>query len=745
MAIKVEELQVLISANADQFKNELQSINSKLAGLKKVTGDAGGAVQKSLFPSLLKANLAATLVTKAIGGIVTALGYIKTGVAGSIQTTQQFESALIGLETVAGRRLGQQAIPLATQAAKDLASDGLLPVKDAALGLKNLLASGFSLQESIDLMRTFKDSAAFGRQSALTFGQAVSSATEGIKNGNSILVDNAGITKNLSVILKEAGKSQNDLMNATSDASVRQALYNGLMKEGKIFQGDSAKLARTTAGANASLAVTLLNLKNVMGQFIKPIQSVVQSALAAFLAGIGITFSSSEAGIKSFSVRVAGYMLALARLIGSVLMRIPVIGKNFAGLANLSLSTAKAQDKLGATTNSYAEKADKAASNTKKLKKELAGLASFDELNVLKTPDKGVGAGGVTGGGGAVNPLPDSAGISDFASNVNASANEITARLNALKSNISGILGSIKGLFTPFGDGIRKAWNDFTGGLVSGWSVSSSQIMANFSTFLNNLKLDFISIKTNVIDPIFTPMVEQLKKLWTDNFGEMGSQIGLLGGKIINLGLLVYNNFISPMVKWWSTTLSPVFTAIGAVLGTVVKNVGEGFMQVKNSVFGVLNGIIDFLTGVFSGNWKLAWNGIVTTFKNIFGGITAIGKSIMNTFIDLINDFLTSKLSKIRIPDWVPEYGGRSFSIPKIPRMAQGGVITKPTLIQAGEAGEEAIVPLENSKFLDKLAAKMGTGNISLVVKLGEETIARKLIGLQNDFSMLSGDNVLTI
>jgi hypothetical protein len=48
-------------------------------------------------------------------------------------------------------------------------------------------------------MNRFKDSAAFGKQGALSFGEAIRGATEGIKNGNSILVDNAGVTKNLSV------------------------------------------------------------------------------------------------------------------------------------------------------------------------------------------------------------------------------------------------------------------------------------------------------------------------------------------------------------------------------------------------------------------------------------------------------------------------------------------------------------------------------------------------------------------
>ena len=71
------------------------------------------------------------------------------------------------------------------ESSQDLAADGLMPLGDSASGLKNLLAAGFSLPEAIKLMERFKDSAAFGRQGSLEFGQAIVGATEGIKNGNS--------------------------------------------------------------------------------------------------------------------------------------------------------------------------------------------------------------------------------------------------------------------------------------------------------------------------------------------------------------------------------------------------------------------------------------------------------------------------------------------------------------------------------------------------------------------------------
>lgn len=170
----------------------------------------------------------------------------------AIELSSKMANSLIGLSSVA-RAFGVDA-DAAKDAAERLSADGLMPLADSATGLKNLLAAGFNLEQSTRLMEAFKDSAAFGRQSALSFGEAVRSATEGVKNGNSILVDNAGVTKNLSQILKEAGFSAQDLSRASTDAGVRLALFNGILKETAAQTGDAERLTMTYAGQVSRLS-----------------------------------------------------------------------------------------------------------------------------------------------------------------------------------------------------------------------------------------------------------------------------------------------------------------------------------------------------------------------------------------------------------------------------------------------------------------------------------------------------------
>ena len=68
------------------------------------------------------------------------------------------------------------------------------------------------------------------------------------------------------------------------------------------------------------------------------------------------------------------------------------------------------------------------------------------------------------------------------------------------------------------------------------------------------------------------------------------------------------------------------------------------------------------------------------------------------------------------VPDWVPEIGGKTFGFNistigniSIPRLAKGGVVDQATIAMVGEAGQEAVVPLENNTgWMDKVAARIG-------------------------------------
>lgn len=266
----------------------------------------------------------ATLQLAALGAAATlALTQVVSYLDKAVDAAVRQQNALMGLASVA-RGTGND-INKTTQAAKDLAADGLMPLGDSAAGLKNLLASGFSLPQAIKLMNAFKDSAAFGRQGSLEFGQAIVGATEGIKNGNSALVDNAGVTKNLSNILVDAGYSAQDLSKAGQDASVRMALFNGILGETKNQTGDAAKLSDSFGGAMARNTTQITNMQVALGTALQPVLTKIFEALSPIIdkitnwikenpklaAGIAIAVTAFLALIAVFGLvaaAVAGFM-----------------------------------------------------------------------------------------------------------------------------------------------------------------------------------------------------------------------------------------------------------------------------------------------------------------------------------------------------------------------------------------------------------------------------------------------------
>ncbi|MDQ0672935.1 hypothetical protein QFZ36_000496 [Pseudarthrobacter siccitolerans] len=292
------ELQIVVraideaSATLNKVRGELNRTGSEFDGVSAQSSKSSTAIDGFKNNVLPLAAVAA--------GAGAAVHQLAGFMGQSIDSANRLQSGLTGLSSVA-RAFGHDA-DAAKRAAQNLAKDGLMTVAESATGLKNLLAAGFSLPESIKLMERFKDSAAFGRQASLGFGQAVASATEGIKNGNSILVDNAGVTKNLSMMLEEAGYSAQDLMKASSDAGVRQAIFGGIVKETTAQLGDADRLTRQFAGSQAQAAAQTEVLKQQIG-------TALQTALLPLLQAV-----------TPIIVSLAGWVQEHQRLTGTILI-----------------------------------------------------------------------------------------------------------------------------------------------------------------------------------------------------------------------------------------------------------------------------------------------------------------------------------------------------------------------------------------------------------------------------------------
>lgn len=361
-----------VVAEQDAQTARITAIRAAEAESKRASEEAARAAEEAAERTKQAQAQVAAAATAAFAGIVLAI-------RGAIEAANEYNNAMVGLNSLA-EGTGQDFGDLQA-AAEDLASDGLMTVADAAASLKNLLARGFSADEAVDMLERLKDAAAFGRQSSLSLGEAVRSASEGIKNENSILVDNAGVTKNVATMWEEyaatIGKSAANL----TQAEKRQAEYNGIMAETAYQVGDAARYAEEFAGKQAALEAATLRVNQALG-------ASVQGALTPLLEAVTPLVDALAGWIERNPELTAGIVAATAAgvaLTAVVTGAIPMVKSLAAAFATLhaSMGVVGAISLAVGALAGIAAACANARSPLQELNEELEGLQ--DELEQLST------------------------------------------------------------------------------------------------------------------------------------------------------------------------------------------------------------------------------------------------------------------------------------------------------------------------------------------------------------------------
>lgn len=173
---------------------------------------------------------------------------------------------------------------------------------------------------------------------------------------------------------------------------------------------------------------------------------------------------------------------------------------------------------------------------------------------------------------------------------------------------------------------------------------------------------------------------------------------------LIAIGVLLYKNW--DVIKEKASALWSWFSEKCPWLANVFTSAFNGIVEIVSSVWNRIKyhftQIIDFVKNIFSGEWSAAWENVKNIFANVFGGLVGLAKAPINAIISLINKAFSAIGSvSVSIPDWVPGMGGQTFSfeMPQIPMLANGGIVTKPTLAMIGEGAEdEAVLPISKLK-----------------------------------------------
>lgn len=189
----------------------------------------------------------------------------------------------------------------------------------------------------------------------------------------------------------------------------------------------------------------------------------------------------------------------------------------------------------------------------------------------------------------------------------------------------------------------------------------------------------------------FNAIAPQIGPLVT-NIGTAVMNVATLIGNAIQTILPVIENIVMVLVNVVATVAPPIIAAVSQIFANI--------SNVVMSIQGVFNGLIQFITGVFTGNWASAWEGVKSIFGNAFSALVELCKVPINAVIGVINGAIRGINSivggGVTIPDWLPGGGGTfSLHLNEIPMLAKGGFTDGVSI--AGEAGTEAVISFDPS------------------------------------------------
>ena len=225
----------------------------------------------------------------------------------------------------------------------------------------------------------------------------------------------------------------------------------------------------------------------------------------------------------------------------------------------------------------------------------------------------------------------------------------------------------------------------------------------------------------NSILPLLKPIVSLIKPI-----------IEVLMAVITPL-VEIISTILPPLIDLFSTItnviLPPLTAAFDIMAGVVSASIERMFNFIKpifDNIKKYLGGVIDFIGGVFSGDWSRVWEGVKTIFSSIIDTFIEIFKAPLNWIIDGINVFIRG-LNKIQIPDWVPGVGGKGLNISEIPRLNVGTNYVPEDTLAVLHKGE-AVVPKKFNPYSSgvdsQLIGRMNTiaPTVNVVVNAQFET-----------------------
>lgn len=343
--------------------------------------------------------------------------------------------------------------------------------------------------------------------------------------------------------------------------------------------------------------------------------------------------------------------------------------------------------------------------------------------------------------------------------------------LGVLFDNIKEIFDTLwNGVAQPVLNALKTLWCDTWQSISDFWNEWGQPIFDGINEGITITKNVFLNLWETVLKPVFDELMSVADSVWTEHLKPLLDEFLDFVGTLITSVLSIYNKAIAPVVNWLVSILGPI---VSSVLGKIIKTVGNvisNIIDAVKNIISALKGVVLFIAGVFTGDWKKAWQGVKKIFKGVWDALVDIAKTPINLIIGLINgltgavedaiNWIIDGINELSFttPDWLPgDLGGQTFGfdlsqidIPEIPKLAQGAVIPPNSEFLAvlgdQKRGTNIEAPLDTitQAVLQALVSYGGAGgnqeiSVTIPLTLNGRTITQIVIDDINDYIKRNG------
>lgn len=291
-----------------------------------------------------------------------------------------------------------------------------------------------------------------------------------------------------------------------------------------------------------------------------------------------------------------------------------------------------------------------------------------------------------------------------------------TDNADGIKEALQNTLGPISELAATLHDSIKKTFTR----IGKMYDAYIKPMFDSFRDGLGEVVKTLLDGYNEYIAPVLDNLSQKFTEVWQMHVQPCLDAIIDLVGDVAELIKNVWETVLQPVINWIAQQIMPAIAPVLQWIGTRFLDVFGGIADVVKGLIKALEGVVEFISGVFTGNWEKAWGGVKKIFKGVWDSFVGIVKAPINLIIDLINGLLggvewmvngvVNALNTISvdIPDWVPGIGGSTlgfdlptWTAPQIPYLAKGGFVERntPQLAMIGDNRHQGEVVAPEDKM----------------------------------------------